>query len=85
MKDKNVSYAIIVAAKKGVPEAIEAILKHNAARIDRFSRRIRFDEYGNPSCIVDPEIRDRIVTKLIDGIIYDFDPYRLPDGETLEE
>ena len=85
MSGKLISYSVIIAAKKGVPEAIKAILTHNAGRIRSYSRRIQLDEYGNPRSVIDPEIRDRIVTKLINRIIYDFDPYRLPDGETLEE
>ena len=85
MKYKNVSYPIIVAAKNGDPDAMDTILRHNAGRIDSFSRRIQHDEYGNPHSVIDPEIRDRIVSKVIDCIIYDFDPYRLPDGEKLEE
>ena len=85
MSGKLVPYSVIIAAKAGNPEAMNTILQHNAGRITSYSRRIQLDEYGNPHSVIDPEIRDRIVTKLINRIIYDFDPYRLPDGETLEE
>ena len=85
MDGKLISYSVILAAKKGVPEAMRAILTHNAGRIRSYSRRIQLDKYGNPRSVIDTEIRDRIVAKLIDRIIYDFDPYRLPEGETLEE
>jgi len=84
MNGKLISYSVIVAAKNGDMDAMNEILAHNSERIESFSRRISFDEYGNPHSVIDVEIRDRIVTKLIDRIIYDFDPYRLPEGETLE-
>ncbi len=84
MNGKLVSYSVIVAAKNGDMDAMDEILAHNSGRIESFSRRISFDEYGNPHNVIDVEIRDRIVAKLIDRIIYDFDPYRLPEGETLE-
>lgn len=85
MNDNLIPYPIILAAKNGVPEAMSAILIHNAERIRSYSRRIQLDKYGNPRSVIDTEIRDRIVAKLIDRIIYDFDPYHLPEGETLEE
>jgi hypothetical protein len=44
-----------------------------------------YDEFGNPHTVIDPEIKDRIQAKIIDKIIYDFDPQRLPEGETLED
>ena len=85
MSGKLIPYPVIVAAKKGDPDAMNTILAHNAGRIKSYSRRIQLDKYGNPRSVIDPDIRDRIVIKLIERIIYDFDPYRLPDGETLEE
>ena len=84
MKGKLIPYPVIIAAKGGDADAMNEILAHNSGRIDSFSRRICLDGYGNPRSVIDTEIRDRIVAKLIDRIIYDFDPYRLPDGETLE-
>lgn len=84
MNDNLVPYSVIVAAKNGDIDAMNKILTHNSGRIESFSYRINLDKYGNPRSVIDHEIRDRITAKLIDRIIYDFDPYRLPDGETLE-
>lgn len=84
MKGKLVPYSVIVAAKNGDIDAMKKILTHHSGRIESFSCRINLDEYGNPRSVIDHEIRDRIIAKLIDRIIYDFDPYRLPEGETLE-
>ena len=84
MNGNLVPYSVIVAAKNGDVDAMNKILTHNSGRIESFSYRIYLDEYGNPRSVIDQEIKDRIITKLIDRIIYDFDPYRLPEGETLE-
>lgn len=84
MNGNLVPYSVIVAAKNGDIDAMNKILAHNSGRIESFSRRISLDEYGNPRSVIDHEIRDRIIAKLIDRIIYDFDPYCLPEGETLE-
>jgi hypothetical protein len=43
-----------------------------------------YDEFGNSHTVIDPEIKNRIQAKIIDKIIYDFDPQRIPEGETLE-
>lgn len=85
MNGKLIPYPVILAAKKGNPEAMNRILTHNAHRIISYSRRIQLNQYGNLQSVIDTEIVDRIVAKIIERIIYDFDPYRLPDGETLEE
>ena len=85
MNRKLISYSVIVAAKNGDSEAMNEILTHNAGRIDSFSRRLQLDEYGNLRSVVDTEIRNRIIAKIIDRVIFDFDPCRLPDGETLEK
>lgn len=84
MSGNLVPYSVIVAAKNGDVDAMEKILTHNSGRIESFSYRINLDEYGNPRSVIDQEIRDRIISKLIDRIVNDFDPYRLPEGETLE-
>lgn len=85
MNKKLISYSVIVAAKSGDSDAMNAILTHNAGRINSFSRRLQLDEYGNLRSVVDTEIRDRIIAKIIDRVIFDFDPFRLPDGEALEK
>lgn len=80
-----VPYPVIVSAKSGDPDAMNRILAHYSALIESNSRRTLFDQCGSPHTMIDPEIADRIRTKLIEKVIHDFDPYRLPDGETLEE
>lgn len=85
MNRKLIPYSVIIAAKRGDADAMKEILTHNAGRIDSFSRRLQLDEYGNLRSVVDTEIRDRIIAKIIDRVIFDFDPYRLPDGETLKK
>lgn len=85
MNGKHIPYSVIIAAKKGDPEAMNRILAYNAHRIISHSRRIQLDEYGNLQSVIDTEILDRIVEKIIERIIFDFDPYRLPNGETIEK
>ncbi len=86
MKNKKmVPYSVIVAAKEGDPDAINTILSHYDSYIDHHSRRTLYDEYGNAHSAIDPEIKQRIRTKIIDRIIHDFNPFRLPEGEILEE
>ena len=80
-----VPYSVIVAAKNGNPDAMKQILIHYHDLVESNSRRTMFDEYGNPCSVIDPEIIDRIRTKLIDKVINEFDPYRLPEGEKLED
>lgn len=81
---KLVPYTIIIAAKKGDPDAMHKILSHYDRFIDFHSQRTVYDEYGNPCTAVDPEIKHRIQAKIIDKIIHDFDPSHLPEGEVLE-
>ncbi len=78
------TYTVILNATKGDPEAIEAILEHYDGFIDHHSKRTLYDEYGNPHTAIDPEIKERIRSKIIDKVINDFDPYCLPEGEHLE-
>lgn len=81
--EKLIPYAVIVAAKRGDPEAMQRILRHYDPYINACSRRVLFDEYGNQYTLVDEEIKNRIQAKLMYQIIYDFDPARLPEGEAL--
>ncbi len=83
--DKLIPYEVIVAAKRGDPDAMCRVLQHYDRYINACSRRRFYDEYGDPYTFVDEDIKNRIHAKLMFQIIYDFDLYKLPDGETLEE
>lgn len=85
MKGKQIPYAVIIAAKGGDQEAVNRILAHYNNYIDFHSTRTMFDECGNPRSVIDPEIKQRIEAKIIDCIICTFDPFRLSDGEKIEE
>lgn len=86
MKDRKlVPYSVILSAKNGDLIAMKTILAHYDGLINFHSRRTLFDEYGTPHTVVDAEIKERICAKIMDRIIYDFDPHRLPNGEILEE
>lgn len=79
MKGKTlIPYAVIVAAKNGDSEAMRQILRHYKPYIIRYSQRTLYDENGNQYQVVDEEISNRIQTKLMLQIIYDFDPFRPP-------
>jgi len=82
---KLIPYEVILAAKHGTPDAMRQILLHYDRYINSCSQRVLFDEYGNQFAFLDEEIKNRIQAKLMYQIIYDFDPYRLPDGETVEK
>ena len=82
---KLVPYAMILAAKNGDPDAMNTILSHYNDLIDYHARRTVYDEFGNPHTAVDPEIKHRIQAKIISKVFYEFDPCRLPKGETLEK
>lgn len=85
MSGKKISYATILAAKSGEAEAMTAILRHHMPYIVRFSKRSFYDDYGNHYETVNEDVRQHIVSKLMEGIIRSFDPSWLPPGETLEE
>lgn len=76
MKGKKlIPYAVIVAAKNGDSEAMSQILRHYEPYIIRCSKRTLYDEYGNQYQVVDEEIKNRIQSKLMYQIVYDFDPF----------
>ena len=80
----NLTYRTILAAKLGNPEAIRDILAHYKTQINRMSRRTYYDDLDHPHQVSVPEVADEIREALIFGIIFDFDPSKLPEGETLE-
>ena len=73
MTDK-LTYGMILAAKLGDPRAITTILQHYEKQINRAARQS-----------VDPDVAQQIQDALIFAILFDFDPTRLPEGETLEQ
>lgn len=81
-REKLIPYEVIIGAKNGDSEAMGQILRHYEPYIIRCSQRTLYDEYGNQYQVVDEEIKNRIQAKLMFQIIYDFDPFRQPPGET---
>ena len=84
MSEKLIAANTIRAAHNGDAEAMRKIIRHYQPYIKYCSRRRFFDEYGNRYDFIDDDIRQRIESKLMYQIIYEFDPDRLPEGETLE-
>lgn len=65
-------YAVIVAASQGEPTAVRAVLRHFEGYIARLATRTLYDEYGNVYLAVDEDVKNRLETALITGIL-DFD------------
>lgn len=63
------SYQVIVAAKKGEPEAMEMVLQHYDRYIRELSKRKFLDEQGNVYYGVDKDIHDRLQAKLIRAVL----------------
>ena len=80
-----VPYHIILAAKAGDSEAMDAIMKHLKPFIAQLSTRSAIDEFGNTYDVVDRYMKDRIESDLKYQIICNFDPMKLPPGETIED
>lgn len=76
-----IPYRIILSAKTGDGQALQAILRHYASYIAFFSRRTFYDDYGNRYELVDEDIRQRIEAKLMYQIITKFDPSQRPDED----
>ncbi len=76
-----IPYACILSAKQGHFEAMSQILQHYRPYINEVSQRQFFDCYGNRYQFIDQDIRQRIESKLMYKIIYDFDPQRQPRYE----
>ena len=81
MNKELLSYACILAAKQGCYEAMKQILQYYQPYIAEVSRRRVFDSYGNDYYFADTELCKRIETKMIYSIIYNFDPYHLPQNK----
>lgn len=82
---EKIPYAIILAVKHGRQEAMAAILHHYEKYIIHHATRTYYDCFGNVHRFLDEDIRQTIEAMLMQHIMYRFDPYRLPDGEVLED
>ena len=82
---KKINYATILAAKNGDAAAMQSILRHYKGYIAYYSKSSYFDADGTARGYIDDDIAQQIEAKLMYQIIMRFDPYRLPDGEVLEE
>ncbi len=79
MRDK-VPYKIIIAAKNGDAEAMQAIFWHYQGYIAYFSRRSGHGQGGEPITYVDEDIRERIEATLMYAIVSRFDAERPPNN-----
>lgn len=82
---ERISYAVILTAKCGNAEAMRTILWHYAPYIRHCATRTAYDRFGNAHYFLDEDVRQTIEATLMLQIVYHFDPYRLPEGEQLEE
>ena len=64
-----VPYPIIVAATKGDPEAMKAVVQHFSGYIASLSMRKLYDERGNAYYGVDEHIRERLQAKLMRTVL----------------
>lgn len=80
-----IPYTTILAAKKGDPEAMNAVLQHYDRYISKCARRTHIDEQGNRHSYIDEDIKNGIRLKLMLKIITDFDVDSPPPGETIED
>ena len=80
-EEKRIPYETILAAKREEPSAIKEILAHYDTYINCHSCRILYDEYGVPYTYIDEDIKARIQSKLLQKVINDFDPAKLPEEE----
>lgn len=71
-KARLLPYPVIVAAKRGDMDAINAVLKHFEGYIVAMSTRELFDEYGNSVKFLDYDLRRRLEIKLITAILTKF-------------
>ena len=85
MSKYSISYPTILAATQGDPEAVQKILRYYEPYILHFSKCSTQLEDGTIHTYVNHEIKQQIESKLMYGIVTQFDPFTLPPGETLEE
>lgn len=81
---RQIPYETILAATAGDPEAINFILRYFDRYIDANSYHPRISGFPDSGGGLNVEIKARIQEKLMQQIIYDYDPTRLPEGEVLE-
>lgn len=81
----KVPYSTILDAKAGDAEAMEAVLRFFEPSVCRWSRRSCYDSAGNLCMEVNQDVRDRVRTKIMEVLIYEYDPYKLPEGESVEK
>ena len=65
---KNIPFAVIVAATNGDEAAIQEILDLYDGYISKLSLRKLYDEYGNVYMVVDSELKGRIQAAVMDMI-----------------
>ena len=65
---KNIPFAVIVAATNGDEAAIQEILDFYDGYISKLSLRKLYDEYGNVYMVVDSELKGRIQAVVMDMI-----------------
>ena len=65
---KNIPFAVIVAATNGDEAAIQEILDFYDGYISKLSLRKLYDEYGNAYMVVDSELKGRIQAAVMDMI-----------------
>ena len=65
---KNIPFAVIVAATNGDEAAIQEILDFYDGYISKLSLRKLYDEYANVYMVVDSELKGRIQAAVMDMI-----------------
>ena len=62
-------YPVIIAATKGDPEAMTAVVQHYESNIAYLSMRKLRDERGNTYYGIDEDIRDRLRSRLMRAVL----------------
>lgn len=62
-------YPVIIAATKGDPEAMTAVIQHYESNIAYLSMRKLRDERGNTYYGIDEDIRDRLRSRLMKAVL----------------
>ena len=62
-------YPVIIAATKGDPEAMMAVVQHYESNIAYLSMRKLRDERGNTYYDIDEDIRDRLRSRLMRAVL----------------